>query len=112
MKIGKDLSYKQLCILQFLIVNGQQDLKWKYSFSSIDALSHLSSYEPYVEDLDRQKLIAVLRTSGNTLSVIAISKLGIELSELMGLNEIAKEDIENVRDELNEIEKIIQENKN
>lgn len=107
----QNLTYKQLCILQFIILYGQQQLNWSYSFNHLDELSRYSSLEPLIEDLDRHKLLAVMRSSGLNISTFSISKLGKELADLMELNEIESIEITNIREELEQIKQIIEQKK-
>jgi hypothetical protein len=111
LKIAQNLSYKQLCILQFLNINGQIELGWGYNFNGLEELTIYADLEPSVEDLDKNKLLAILRTSGNTISIMDISKLGVELSTLMNLSEIPEQDINSISIELNEVGEIIRKNK-
>jgi hypothetical protein len=111
LKVAQNLSYKQLCILKFLNRNGQINLNWGYNFNGLAELTNYADLEPSVEDLDKNKLLAILRTSGNTISIMNISKLGVELTNLMNLSEIPEEDISSLSKELSDVDEIIKKNK-
>lgn len=107
LKIANNLTYKQLCILQFLIRNGQQRLAWNYNFNHLEELQDYSDLEPFVLELERDKLLSAVWGSGNVLRIISIGKLGSKLAELMSLNEIGKDDIDEIESEFAKVHEII-----
>lgn len=111
LRTTQNLTYKQLCILQFIVLYGQQQLNWSYNFNHLDELLTYGSLEPLIEDLDRHKLLSVLRTSGLNISNVSISKLGKELADLMELNEIESTEITDIKEELEQIKHIIEQKK-
>lgn len=111
LKIAQNLSYSQLCILQYLSKNGQTDLHWGNSFSTLEELTPYSHYEPSIAELDQNKLLAALKSSGGSILVMNINKLGKELLELMNLEEIPDNDIDLLSSELDKMKSIITSNK-
>lgn len=107
LKTAHNLTYKQLCILQFLLINGGQKLSWKYNFNNLPELEKYADLEPSVIELENYKLVSILWTSGLTPNNVSISKLGSKLSELMSLNEINGEEIEIIKREFTTVREII-----
>lgn len=112
LNIAQNSSYRQLCILQYIIVEGQIKPGWGYSFNHLEELKEYSSLEPLVERMDQLKLLALIRTSGYTINTMAASRLAKELALLMDLDEIDQIDLDSVDFEFNEVNRIIKECKN
>jgi len=109
LKIAQNLSYQQLCILQFVSEHGRTNLGWGYNFNRLDELQKYNSLEPSVEELDKYKLLYV-SSQPSPMYGMNITKLGQELAKLMELNEIDKNEINSLEDEFSEINEIIKRN--
>lgn len=110
LKIAQNLSYQQLCILQFVSEHGRTNLGWGYNFNRLDELQRYNSLEPSVEELGKYKLLYVSSES-SPMYLMNITKLGQELAKLMELNEIDKNEINSLEDEFSEVKEIIERNK-
>lgn len=111
LNIAQNLSYRQLCILQYMIIEGQIKPGWGYHFNHLQELKEYSSLEPLVERMDQYKLLALVRTSGNTINAMEASRLAKELALLMNLDEIDQADIDSVKENFIEVGRIIKEHK-
>ncbi|NOU48362.1 MAG: hypothetical protein HOO86_15055 [Bacteroidales bacterium] len=110
LKIAQNLSYYQLCIIQFASQYGQTKLYWGFNFERIDELQKYSSLEPSIEELSKYKLLIVMK-DGESLMQMKISKLGLEFANLMELNSIDKNVITSIEIEFSAVKKIIEKNK-
>lgn len=109
LKITQNLSYQQLCILQFFSTHEPgkgYNLSWSYKFNAMDILQNDNTLEPSVEELIRYKLLSVMR-NGEAIQTVGIRKLGLQLGSLMELNEIDKEVIDSLETKFVEIKRLI-----
>jgi hypothetical protein len=108
LKIAQNLTYQQLCILQFLSQNRKIYLNWNGSFRQSNELLKYNSLEPAVRELENYNLLIITtRHKYPDIDSILITKSGQELVEFMELNEIDENDINSLESELSEIKDIL-----
>ena len=110
LKMAQSLTYQQLCILQLLSEKGKLSLKWNWNFMHLDELQKYGSLEPATAELGNFKLLHLGCHNPPGLDYISSVKLGLELTKLMGLNEIDKNEIYSLEDEFSVVKEIIKRN--
>lgn len=111
LKIAQNLTYQQLCILQYVSLNERTQLSWQYNFMRFDELQKYNSLEPAIEGLDSYRLVWVRRYQDTEIDSLHRRKLGHEITKLMELSEIDKNEISLIGDEFLEVKEIIKANK-
>lgn len=108
LKIAQNLTYQQLCILQFLSQNRKIYLNWNGCFRLSTELLKYNSLEPAVRELENFNLLVItIKHKYPDIDSIIITKSGQELVEFMELNEIDENDINSLESELSEIKDIL-----